>query len=112
MVNQPDLEARSPWSINNDKQEVKISPPKEAVNGKLRVPGSKSLTNRALIIASLANGKSQIHGILKSDDSYWCIESLIKLGVQVIVEGETAYVEGCGGNWPNQAGDLYKARAA
>ncbi|MNI02517.1 3-phosphoshikimate 1-carboxyvinyltransferase [compost metagenome] len=109
--NQPDWEARSPWSTNNDKVEVKINPPKEVVDGTIRISGSKSLTNRALIIAALADGRSEIQGILKSDDSYWCIESLKKLGVRVMIEGETAYVEGCGGSWPNQSTDLYVGAA-
>lgn len=111
MVNQPDLEARSPWSTNNDKQMVKINPPKAVINGKIRVPGSKSLTNRALIIAALAEGRSQINGILKSDDSYWCIDVLRKLGVEVEVEGETAYIQGSIGNWLNPSGELYVGSA-
>lgn len=111
MVNQPDLEARSPWSTNNDKQMVKINPPKAVINGRIRVPGSKSLTNRALIIAALAEGRSKINGILKSDDSYWCIDVLRKLGVEVEVEGETAYIQGSAGNWLNPSGDLYVGSA-
>lgn len=108
---QPDWEARSPWSTNNDKQEVVISPPKTAVKGIIQIPGSKSLTNRALIIAALANGKSQLTGILKSDDSYWCIDTLQKLGVSVDVEGDTVTIEGCGGQWPNSSGELYVGSA-
>ena len=109
--NQPDLEARSPWSTNNDKQAVKISPPTAAVNGTIRIAGSKSLTNRALVIAALAEGRTKIEGLLKSDDSYWCIDSLTKLGLPVVIEGETAYVEGCGGSWPNTTGELYVGAA-
>ncbi|AFC29340.1 AroA2 [Paenibacillus mucilaginosus 3016] len=111
VMGQPDLEARSPWSANNDKPQVEIHPPVGAVNGSLRVPGSKSLTNRALVIAALAEGRSAIHGILKSDDSYWCMDALKKLGVGVTIEGETAYIEGCGGKWPNPSGELYVGAA-
>ena len=109
-LHQPDWEARSPWSTNKAK-EVQISPPKSNVEGTIDVPGSKSLTNRALIIASLAEGKSRLDGILKSDDSYWCLDALTKLGVSVVIEGETAYVEGCGGSWPNPSGELYMGAA-
>jgi 3-phosphoshikimate 1-carboxyvinyltransferase len=109
--NQPDLEARSPWSTNGDKQEVRIHPSQGAVNGTIRIPGSKSMTNRALILAALAEGSSEIKGILKSDDSYWCMDSLRKLGASVRVEGETAYVDGCGGVWPNRSGELYVGAA-
>jgi 3-phosphoshikimate 1-carboxyvinyltransferase len=110
-ANQPDWEARSPWSTNNDKQVVKISPPRAEVNGTIRISGSKSLTNRALVIAALAEGRSQIKGILKSDDSYWCIESLKKLGTAIVIEEETAYVEGRGGNWSNSTEELYVGAA-
>jgi 3-phosphoshikimate 1-carboxyvinyltransferase len=109
--NQPDLEARSPWSTNNDKQAVKISPAKVAVNGTITISGSKSLTNRALVMAALAEGRSEINGILKSDDSYWCIEALTKLGISVVIENDTAVVDGCGGNWPNPTGELYVGAA-
>ncbi|CAN7536956.1 3-phosphoshikimate 1-carboxyvinyltransferase [Paenibacillus sp. LjRoot56] len=110
-MHQPDWEARSPWTTNKGISEVRISPPKSIVSGTIRVPGSKSLTNRALLIAALAEGKSQLNGILKSDDSYWCIQALTKLGVSVIIDGETANVDGCGGNWPNSSGELYMGAA-
>lgn len=108
---QPDLEARSPWSKNSDKHVVKVSPPAGAVDRAITLSGSKSLTNRALVMAALAEGRSEIKGILKSDDSYWCIESLRKLGITIEIEDETAYVEGSGGHWPNPAGELYVGAA-
>ncbi|WP_152393461.1 3-phosphoshikimate 1-carboxyvinyltransferase [Paenibacillus guangzhouensis] len=110
-LTEPDWEARSPWSTHNDKAEVTIHPPERPVNGRIQVPGSKSLTNRALIIAALADGNSELHGILKSDDSYWCIDALTKLGVQVAIEGDMAYVDGRGGAWPNSTGELYVGAA-
>ncbi|WP_036746180.1 3-phosphoshikimate 1-carboxyvinyltransferase [Paenibacillus sp. UNC451MF] len=100
-------ESRSPWSRYNEKQEVRINPNGKAITGDLTIPGSKSLTNRALIIAALAEGTSRLEGILKSDDSYWCIQCLRQLGVQIDVEGETAIIHGSGGAWPNREGDLY-----
>jgi 3-phosphoshikimate 1-carboxyvinyltransferase len=69
------------------------------------------MTNRALILAALAEGRSEIKGILKSDDSYWCIEALTKLGVSIRFEGEKACVDGCGGVWPNRKGELYVGAA-
>lgn len=107
----PDREARTPWSKNNDKASVKVIPPGKPVEGTIRLSGSKSLTNRALITAALAEGTSQIEGILKSDDSYWCIDSLTKLGIRVHLERETAWVEGCAGSWPVPSGDLYVGAA-
>lgn len=107
----PDREARSPWSKHNDKASVKVFPPGKPVEGTIRLSGSKSLTNRALILAALAEGTSRLEGILLSDDSYWCIDSLTKLGVRVELKGETAWVEGCGGSWPIPSGDLYVGAA-
>ncbi|WP_072330896.1 MULTISPECIES: 3-phosphoshikimate 1-carboxyvinyltransferase [unclassified Paenibacillus] len=107
----PDREARSPWSKNNDKATVEVMPPGKPVEGTLRLSGSKSLTNRALITAALAEGTSRLEGILKSDDSYWCMNSLTKLGIRVHLVGETVWVEGCAGSWPMSSGDLYVGSA-
>ncbi|MBD2867625.1 3-phosphoshikimate 1-carboxyvinyltransferase [Paenibacillus arenilitoris] len=104
-------EARSPWSTHNDKAAVTVSPSKTAVHGTVRLAGSKSLTNRALIIAALAEGESRIDGLLRSDDSYWCIDCLTSLGVRVDVVGDSARVAGCGGRWPNRTGRLYVGAA-
>lgn len=109
--NQPDREARSPWSTYNDKQTVSVSLHKDSIDGDITVSGSKSLTNRALIIATMAEGTSHVEGILKSDDSYWCISALRELGVQIDVQGETAIVHGTGGKWPNQESELYLGSA-
>lgn len=53
---------------------------------KVSVPGSKSITNRALLIAALANGKSQLKGVLFSDDSRHFVQALIDLGFPVEVD--------------------------
>jgi 3-phosphoshikimate 1-carboxyvinyltransferase len=106
-MNGPDLKARSPWSKLNDVQAVKLSPQDNRVDHDITIPGSKSFTNRALIMAALAEGTTTLTGILKSDDSYWCIEALRKLGVHVEVEQENVTVHGCGGKWPVKAGGVY-----
>ncbi|TBL71114.1 3-phosphoshikimate 1-carboxyvinyltransferase [Paenibacillus thalictri] len=110
-VYEADMQARSPWSGYHGKREVIVSPATGPVCGELTVPGSKSLTNRALIIAALADGVSELTGILRSDDSYWCLESLRKLGVQAMVEGDKATVIGEKGRWPVAAGELYVGAA-
>jgi 3-phosphoshikimate 1-carboxyvinyltransferase len=107
MASKADLKARSPWSRLNDVHKVEISPSSETINGQLTIPGSKSFTNRALIIAALAQGKSTLSGILKSDDSYWCIDTLRKLGTEIKVEDELVHIKGTNGSWPVQQGDLY-----
>ena len=40
------------------------------------IPGSKSVTNRAFILAGFSKGTSKLSGYLKSDDTYWCIETI------------------------------------
>ncbi|WP_261134302.1 3-phosphoshikimate 1-carboxyvinyltransferase [Bacillus sp. Marseille-Q3570] len=108
MLNSPDLKARSPWSRLNNVQAVRISPiQNNKINHDIRVPGSKSFTNRALIMAALARGTSTLTGILKSDDSYWCIDALHKLGITIETVDETVTVHGCNSKWPVKKGDLY-----
>ena len=72
-------------------EETEIKPLEGPVDATVRVPGSKSVTNRALIVAALANGPSTILNPLFSDDSYWLMEALTRLGFAVnadIVKGE------------------------
>ncbi|WP_254450369.1 3-phosphoshikimate 1-carboxyvinyltransferase [Cohnella herbarum] len=107
----PIRKERSPWCTNNDQRNVMISPSKGAIDGTIRLTGSKSLTNRALIIAALAEGTSRIEGMLRSDDSYWCIDCLVKLGIKVDIEDESVTIEGCGGAWPIPSGELYVGAA-
>jgi 3-phosphoshikimate 1-carboxyvinyltransferase len=66
------------------------------------VPGSKSLTNRALIAAALARGSSQLEGILLADDTEAMLDGLARLGIAVEVDraGHRATVTGCGGTVP------------
>jgi 3-phosphoshikimate 1-carboxyvinyltransferase len=100
-----DIKARSPWTPLTGINSVVVSPSKKRIDSTITIPGSKSLTNRALIISALANGKSKVTGILKSDDSYWCIDSLKKLGINIEIQDETAYIEGKDGKW--NPGSLY-----
>jgi len=87
---------RSPWAKLTGVERITLYPPKGPIEAELRVPGSKSATNRALLLAGFAKGPSKLFGILKSDDAYWATEALRSLGVGVSIEGETARVEGGG----------------
>ncbi len=62
---------------------VEIVPPHRPLIGAARPPGSKSITNRALLLAALAKGESRLTGALKSDDTARMAESLIAMGVSV-----------------------------
>ncbi|WP_074693835.1 3-phosphoshikimate 1-carboxyvinyltransferase [Alicyclobacillus hesperidum] len=101
-----DLHARSPWALHGV-HVAAITPVRQPVVADIVVPGSKSVTNRALIIAALAEGASQLSGVLRSDDAYWCIEALRQLGVRVDVGPEVVLVEGTGGSWPNVDTEVY-----
>ncbi len=59
-----------------------------------RVPGSKSITNRALILAALAEGESRLEGVLESDDTRHMRAALSQLGVDIQGSGETLVVRG------------------
>ena len=62
---------------------LKINPITHPLNAIVRVPGSKSLTNRALLIASLANGTTRLTNALFSDDSRYFAKALQTLGFDV-----------------------------
>ena len=60
----------------------------------LRVPGSKSLTNRALILAGLSNGQSTLSGVLRSDDTDATMEALRTMGAEVEEDGDQVRIKG------------------
>lgn len=62
---------------------VEIVPPRRPLVGRAAPPGSKSITNRALLLAALAVGESRLTGALKSDDTARMAEALIAMGVAV-----------------------------
>lgn len=70
------------------------------VDGEIRPPGSKSLTNRALICAGFAAGKSQLRGALRSEDTEVMIDSLAAIGARIESSdgGRTLAIEGIGGD--------------
>lgn len=71
------------------------------------VPGSKSYTNRALIIAALARGTSTLSGALESDDTHVAREALGHLGVPIEQDGGTICVHGQAGHFHNPGRPLY-----
>lgn len=79
-----------------------ISPAPGPLNATVTVPGSKSVTNRALVCAALADGPSVLTGALTADDTEAMIGVLAALGIQVQVDegGATVRVEGSGGQLP------------
>ena len=88
---------------------LEIHPLDGPVDGEVRVPGSKSYTNRALLIAALCDGQTTIDAALFSDDTHHMAESLKQLGIVVGSDpkNERFIVTGCGGRIPADRGDLY-----
>lgn len=85
-----------------------VQPATRPLNAQIRPPGSKSITNRALVCAALAEGQSRLTGVLHSDDTRVMIEGLGKLGIAVTPDGPTSLVvEGCGGQIPALEADLF-----
>ena len=87
---------------------MKVSALKQPPNTTVRVPGSKSHTNRALVCAALAAGTSSLDGILLADDTEAMIALLIELGieVQLVRDAPAATVVGVDGKIPPHAGVL------
>jgi 3-phosphoshikimate 1-carboxyvinyltransferase len=75
----------------------------------VRPPGSKSITNRALICAALARGTSQLTGVLDSEDTRVMIDSLRRLGVEIRYYPAATQLEivGCGGQFPARNACLF-----
>ncbi len=86
-----------------------IIPVVRPISGQIRPPGSKSLTNRALIVAALAEGTSRLTGVLDSTDTQVMIECLRRLGISLTHDPNTCTVEieGCRGVLPTDEAQLF-----
>lgn len=82
--------------MNSYKQ---LTPVAHPIHGSIRPPGSKSITNRALVLSALAEGESLLTGVLESTDTKVMLDSLRMLGIQVHHDAQlaTCRVKGCGG---------------
>jgi 3-phosphoshikimate 1-carboxyvinyltransferase len=89
-------DALTPWSALCGVRALRIDPLGRPVTGELAVPGSKSLSNRALILAAMAEGRTQLSGLLRCDDTFWCTDALRRLGAEIEFEGASANVRGIG----------------
>lgn len=88
---------------------IEIQPLANPPNATVAVPGSKSFTNRALLVASLAHGDSTLTGALFSDDTHYMCNALRKLGLHIEENREQAtfHVIGNGGNITAHGANLY-----
>jgi 3-phosphoshikimate 1-carboxyvinyltransferase len=82
------------------------------VEGVVRLPGSKSISNRTLLLAALAEGTTTIVDLLASDDTLVMLGALRSLGIQwEQLDERTHVVHGAGGVLPNHAADLFMGNA-
>lgn len=86
---------------------------KRPVNWNVEVPGSKSMTNRALLMAALTEGEVELNGVLFSEDSRYFLSSLQSLGFRVEIEENRKKVKltGCNGIIPRKEAEIYVGSA-
>jgi 3-phosphoshikimate 1-carboxyvinyltransferase len=93
-------------------ESVRPHPPGRALHGRIVLPGSKSITNRALLLAALAAGESRLIGALKSDDTRWMAQALRAMGVSVETpDAATFEVRGAAGRLRAPSGPLHLGNA-
>ncbi|CAG9231059.1 3-phosphoshikimate 1-carboxyvinyltransferase [Paraburkholderia sabiae] len=85
--------------------------PFSRASGTVRLPGSKSISNRVLLLAALAEGETTITNLLDSDDTRVMLDALEKLGVKVKRDGDTCVVTGTRGALPAARADLFLGNA-
>ncbi|MBA1245898.1 3-phosphoshikimate 1-carboxyvinyltransferase [Pseudomonas japonica] len=90
---------------------VTVVPPGTPLQGRVAPPGSKSITNRALLLAALAKGTSRLTGALKSDDTRHMSEALRQMGVTIEEPDATTFVVTSSGVLQPPAGPLFLGNA-
>lgn len=80
--------------------------------GTVRLPGSKSISNRVLLLAALAEGETEVRDLLASDDTERMLDALKTLGVGVEhLGGESWCIKGCAGRFPVKQAELFLGNA-
>ena len=93
------------------KDRVKIVEPIRRAKGTVALPGSKSISNRALLLAAQSRGTTTLRGLLDADDTRMMLEALRALGVQFEERADETLVHGCGGRFPNASAKLFLGNA-
>jgi len=86
-------------------------PPLLQAGGTVRLPGSKSISNRVLLLAGLSQGTTIVHDLLASDDTRVMLEALRALGCDIQQSGDTVHIEGLGGRLKVMEADLFLGNA-
>ncbi|MDY7757456.1 3-phosphoshikimate 1-carboxyvinyltransferase [Burkholderia pseudomallei] len=79
--------------------------------GTVRLPGSKSISNRVLLLAALSEGETTVTNLLDSDDTRVMLDALTKLGVKLSRDGGTCVVGGTRGAFTAKTADLFLGNA-
>ena len=86
-------------------------PPLVRAGGRVRLPGSKSISNRVLLLAGLAAGTTEVHDLLDSDDTRVMLDALRQLGCGLVREGAVLKVTGLGGQLARKDAQLFLGNA-
>lgn len=89
--------------------DVRLEPITKPFDIRFAPPGSKSLTNRALVMAALADGVSELRNVLFADDTLVMLDSLARLGFRTVIDRDTktVHVHGNGGRIPAKSAELF-----
>jgi 3-phosphoshikimate 1-carboxyvinyltransferase len=89
--------------------DITIQPAERVFSASITPPASKSLTNRALVLAAMGDGASRLRNVLIADDTRVMIDGLKKLGFELEIDepGETVTVHGMGGKIPSSSAELF-----
>ncbi|MBP6598866.1 MAG: bifunctional 3-phosphoshikimate 1-carboxyvinyltransferase/cytidylate kinase [Giesbergeria sp.] len=86
-------------------------PPLQTAAGSVDLPGSKSISNRVLLLAALSSGTTTVHDLLASDDTRVMLDALRQLGCTVEEEGTQARITGLGGRAPTSCAPIFLGNA-
>ena len=86
-------------------------PPLQGANGTVHLPGSKSISNRVLLLAALSRGQTLVHDLLASDDTAVMLAALKQMGCSVEQTGSTVVIDGLAGELLNRQGKLFMGNA-
>ena len=86
-------------------------PPLASAGGTVRLPGSKSISNRVLLLAALSHGTTTVHDVLASDDTAVMLTALEQLGCSIQKNGDTVAIGGLGGQLRTRKASLFMGNA-
>ena len=90
---------------------IRLQPRTLKPHNTVALPGSKSISNRTLLLAALSDNECDIHSLLKSDDTDRMLEALTQLGVPLEQRAGSLHVVGQNGRFPHTEADLFLGNA-